>query len=179
MTNGERSERELVGALAAGRAVLLLGQNHSPALMTKLLSDIATAMNSDLQGSLRRQLVDRVELADLPNVRRALGLHSPPDELIEVTKQPWSVVLTSAVDTVATEALRQSTGPARRLRLLFPSQIAGQLARPGRDVLTVVRLFGSLEEQEERYLPPLNRLALRQRRSFDVAAVLRSLAGLV
>lgn len=168
-------ERSFVAALAAGRAVLLLGQNHSPALLSQLLSDIAAAQHSEKQVSLRRQLVDRVGPDDLTNVRRALSLHSPPESLLDLTRQPWSIVLTSAVDTVATEALRQATSSGRRLRFLSPSQTAGQLTRSSPNSLTAVRLFGSLEEQEERYLPPFTSRELRQRQRFDVAALLNQL----
>ena len=172
-------EHGFVSSLAAGRAVLLLGQNHSPALKVNALRDIAAALRREPMQNLREQLVDHLDPSDLPNIRRAFSLHSPTSELLGITQQPWSMVLTSAVDSVATEALRQATSSGRRLRMLFPAQTTGQLPRANREALTVVRLFGSIEEQEDRFLPPLDRRELRQRQRFDVAALLNRLPDVV
>lgn len=172
-------EQSFVSSLASGRAVLLLGQNHSPAMMAEALRDIAAALRREPKRSLRQQLADQVDASDLPNVRRAFSLHSPTEELLDVTQEPWAMVLTSAVDTVATDALRQATSSGRRLRLLFPAQTTGQLLRPSPEALTVIRLFGSLEEQDDRFLPPLDGRELRQRQRFDVAALLNRLPDVV
>lgn len=177
MTEGEESG--LLRALAAGRGVLLLGQAYAGAAMQDVLRDVAAAFQVDPAGDVRSQLLDNVDASDVPNLRRAFDLHTPSDDLVELATMPWSLVLTSAVDSTPIEAFRRATAGGRRLRLLYPSQTRGQLAKRAADSLTVVRLFGSLEEQDERYLPPFSRLALRQRQSFDVAVILHQLPSLV
>ncbi len=175
----DRVERGFVAALAAGRAVLLLGQEYSSPLMHQLLADVAVVLNAERAADLPSQLVGRAQPTDLPNIRRAFSLHSAPDQLVELAAQPWSFVLTSAIDSIPLEAFRRAAAAGRRLRLLFPGQASGQLTRRSVDALTVIRLFGSLEEREERYLPPLTPLSLRQRRRFEVTAVLHQLPTLV
>lgn len=91
-------DEELISAVAAGRGVLLLGQDHSGGLVDEVLRDVAAALRSDKATDLRSQLVDRVKVDDLPNVLRALSLHSADEQLIETVTQPWSMILTSAVD---------------------------------------------------------------------------------
>ena len=169
----DNDESELVKALATRHAVLLLGQSHSPT--SALLSDVAAALRVDRRASFRDQLVDVTGPADMANVMRALSLHSPSPDLVDIAKLPWSFVLTSAVDTIVVEAFRRASGTARRLRLLNPRQAVGPLARRSTDALTIVRLFGSIDEQDERYLPPFTRLALQRRQRFEVAAVLQEL----
>ncbi len=175
----DHSEKAFIATLAAGRAVLLLGQRYSPTFSAAIVADLAAALSSSRAPSLPLQLLDRVQPEDLMNVRRALGLHSPPDDLVELASQPWSSAIMSAVDTIATEAFRRAAPTGRRLRLVFPSQISGRIVKSTPDALTIIRLFGSLDEQEERYLPPLTRLALKQRRRFEVAAVLHQLPSIV
>jgi hypothetical protein len=172
-------ERAFLRTLAERHAVLLLGQEYSPPLLEKVLADLAVVTRTERAADLPSQLLEHVQTADLPNIRRAFSLYGPPDELVELASQPWSFVMTSAIDSIPLEAFRRVTTAGRRLRLLFPGQASGQLTKRSVDSLTVVRLFGSLEEQEERYRPPLRRLNLRQRRSFEVAAVLHQLPELV
>ena len=169
----------LLRALAAGRGVLLLGQEYGGSAVQDLLRDVAAVLKVERATDLRSQLLENVEPADVPNLRRAFDLYSPSDELVELATIPWSLVLTSAVDSTPVEAFRRATVGGRRLRLLFPGQTRGQLQKRAADSLTVVRLFGSLEEQDERFLPPFSRLALRQRQSFEVAAILHQLPSLV
>lgn len=177
MTDGDESG--LLRALAAGRGVLLLGQAYAGAAMQGVLRDVAAALHAEPAAGVRSQLLDKVDASDVPNLRRAFDLHAPSDGLVELSTIPWSLVLTSAVDSTPIEAFRRATASGRRLRLLYPGQTRGQLVKRAADSLTVVRLFGSLEEQDERYLPPLSRLALRQRQSFDVAAILHQLPSLI
>lgn len=175
---GEAADRAFLGVLGAGRAVLLLGQAYDP-VVDGLLSDIATALTTERSSSMAAQLVDRVNPLDLPNIRRAVTLHDPPNDLVGLASQPWSFVLSTAVDSLPVDAFRQASSSGRRLRLLFPGQATGQLAKRNVDALTILRLFGSLDEEEDRHLPPFTRLALRQRRGFEVAAVLRELPTIV
>jgi hypothetical protein len=177
--NDNHYASRLVSALAAGRGVLLLGQNHSPRVLSEVVRDIAAATHSERADSIRAQLLEFTDEDELPNVRRALALHSPTQSLLSVLGQPWAVVATTAVDTLVTAALGASIPPSRRLRVLFPSQIARQTLRASHDVLTVVRLFGSVEEEERRFLPPLSDRDLRKRLRFEVAAVLNQLPELV
>lgn len=169
----------LLRALAAGRGVFLLGQEYAGAAMQDVLRDVAAVLKVQPATNVRSQLLENVEAADVPNLRRAFDLHTPSEELVELATIPWSLVLTSAVDSTPIEAFRRATVGGRRLRLLFPGQTRGQLVKRAADSLTVVRLFGSLEEQDERFLPPLSRLALRQRQSFEVAAILHQLPSFV
>lgn len=169
----------LLRALAAGRAVLLMGQNYPGVLQSDLLRDVAAALGVEPAPNIPSQLLSGVESRDIPNLRRAFGLHPASDQLIELASLPWSVVLTSAIDSAPIEAFRRATVGGRRLRLLFPNQLRGQAVRRSADSLPVVRLFGSLEEQDDRFLPPLSKLALRQRQSFEVASVLHQLPHVV
>ncbi|MCA1708169.1 MAG: hypothetical protein LC808_34795 [Actinobacteria bacterium] len=173
------AEAGLLRAIAAGRGVLLLGQEYTRSTLRDVLRDVAAVLNVQPAPDIRSQLLENVEPADIPNLRRAFSLYSPSEELVELATIPWSFVLTSAVDSSPIEAFRRATVGGRRLRLLYPGQAGGQLLRRTPDSLTVVRLFGSLEEQDERFLPPLSRLALRQRQSFDVAAILHQLPSMV
>jgi hypothetical protein len=82
----------------------------------------------------------------------------------------------SAVDSLPLEAFNQvGSGSGRRLRVLFPSQAKSLSASANPAVLTVVRLFGSTDEQIPAHLPPLTAMALRQRRAFDVVPVLQQI----
>ena len=172
-------DEELVSAIAAGRGVLLLGQEHSPTMVDDALRDLAVALRSDKARDLRAQLVDHVNLDDLQNIRWALSIHSADEQLIETVSQPWSTILMSAVDPMATEAVRRAAISGRRLRILVPSQVPGQLTNGGPETLTVLRLFGSLDENDARFLPPLDSRSLRQRQRFEVAPLLNQLPHLV
>ncbi len=169
----------LLRALAAGRAVLLLGQQYPGLAESDVLRDVSAALVVEPAPDIPSQLLSGVEPRDIPNLRRAFSLHTASDELVELASLPWSVVLTSAVDSAPIEAFRQAAVGRRRLRLLFPSQMRGQGVRRSADSLPVVRLFGSLEEQDDHFLPPLSKLALRQRQSFEVASVLHQLPNIV
>lgn len=174
-----RWDEELISVVASGRSVLLLGQGHSTGL-EDAVRDIAAAAHTDQTGDLRSQIIDRIKPDELANVRRALSFHSADEQLIETVSQPWATVVTSAVDSMAAEALRRAAAAGRRLRVLFPSQLpGGQPVRSAADSLTVLRLFGSLDEEEARFLPPLDSRALRQRQRFEVAAVLHQLPFLL
>jgi hypothetical protein len=141
----------LVRALAAGRATLLLGQRHSPGLLDSLKRDIAAITGQTGSSDLVRLLSAVGGDSSLDGLRRAFEVHAVDPELVAVADNPWSFVLTSAVDPQVHEAF-QRPGAARQLRVLFAGH-TGTLARSRSGSLTFLRLFGALEEREPAYRP--------------------------
>ncbi|MEV6907051.1 hypothetical protein [Amycolatopsis sp. NPDC051071] len=177
MSDGSRGAADaLLATIATGRAVLLLGQRHSGGLVDKLIRDVAALSGAVKQPTLQLQLQTLDTVSRFEEVRRAFGHHRPDDELFEIARCPWSLVAVSAVDPLPLEAFSQvGSDSGRRLRVLFPAQTRALTASVNPAVLTVVRLFGSTDEQASGNLPPLTATALRQRRAFDVAPVLQQI----
>jgi hypothetical protein len=162
--------------IAAGRAVLVLGQRHSTGLVNELIRDVATLSGAAERPTLQEQLQELETASRVEEVRRAFGRHRPDDDLLEIARCPWSMAAISAVDPLPLEAFNQmGSGSGRRLRVLFPSQARSLSASANPAVLTVIRLFGSTDEQVPAHLPPLTAMALRQRRAFDVVPLLQQL----
>lgn len=173
---GRRAAGTLLRTIAAGRAVLVLGQRHSTGLVDELIRDVATLSGAAEQPNLQEQLEELETASRVEEVRRAFGRHRPNDDLLEIARCPWSMAAVSAVDPLPLEAFNQvGSDSGRRLRVLFPSQARSLSASVNPAVLTVIRLFGSTDEQVPAHLPPLTAMALRQRRAFDVAPVLQQL----
>ncbi|MFE9693633.1 hypothetical protein [Micromonospora sp. NPDC005806] len=167
-------EEALLGCIADGRAVLLLGQGHTAGLVDNLIRDIAALSGTEQQGSLPEQLQELGTASRVEDVRRAFSRQAPDEELLQVASCPWSLVIASAVDPVPVEAFARAGGRAgRRIRVLNPSQATSLTASVNPAALTIVRLFGSADEQVPAHLPPLTRAALRQRQAFDVGPILQ------
>ncbi|MEU4620305.1 hypothetical protein AB0G04_10060 [Actinoplanes sp. NPDC023801] len=166
----------LLATIAAGRAVLVLGQRHTAGLVDELIRDVATLAGTAERPTLQEQLQALEMPSRIDQVRRAVARHEPGEDLLRIAKCPWSMTAVSAVDPLPIDALNQVGGDSgRRLRVLFPSQAKSLSASANPAVLTVVRLFGSTDEQVPANLPPLSAMALRQRRTFDVAPFLQQL----
>ncbi|XVV15413.1 hypothetical protein ACQP2X_14050 [Actinoplanes sp. CA-131856] len=180
-SNAERSPGSRPGAsdalqsaIAAGRAVLILGQRHSTGLVDELIRDVAVLSGAAERQTLQEQLQELETPSRIEEVRRAFSRHRPSEDLLEIARCPWSIAVTSAVDALPLEAFNQvGSDSGRRLRVLFPSQARSLSASVNPALLTVVRLFGSTDEQVPSHLPPLTVTSLRQRRAFDVAPVLQ------
>jgi hypothetical protein len=167
----------LVRALAAGRATLLLGQRHSPGLLNSIKRDIAAITGQTESGDLVRLLSAVGDDSSLERLRRAFEIHAVDPEMVAVADNPWSFVLTSAVDPQVHEAF-QRPASARQLRVLFAGH-AGTLTRSRLGTLTLLRLFGALEERESAYRPPTSDLELRKRSRLELALVLNELPLLI
>lgn len=170
------TEHELLDGIADGRAVLLLGQRHTPGLVDELIRDIAALAHSEPKSSLSAQLYELGSASRLENVRQAFTRLVAPESLLSIASCPWSLVLTSAIDATVFEAFARVGGQAgQRLRVLYPQQARSLTVSANSSSLSVVRLFGSFDEQTVDFQPPLNAPALRRRQMFDVGPVLQQL----
>lgn len=178
MTTGPFSaaERELLDSIVDSRAVLLLGQRHTPGLPDQLIRDIAALAHTEPKSSLSAQLYDLGSASRLEGVRQAFVRQIASDNLLSIASCPWSLVLTSAIDAAVFEAFARVGGQAgQRLRILYPQQARSLAVSANSSSLSVVRLFGSFDEQTVDFQPPLNAPALRRRQMFDVGRVLQQL----
>ena len=169
----------LIDSIADGRAVLLLGQRHTPGLSATLAADTAAIAGTAPRESVLDQMLELGSPSLVDPVRRAFLRHEPSGALQAVASCPWSLVLLTAIDPVAAAAFNEATS-ARRLRILYATRRMPPLTSSRNATsLTLVRLFGSVEEDDPERMPPLTSSALRQRRAFDVAPVLQQLLYLV
>lgn len=168
----------LLAALAAGRAMLFLGQRHSPGLLDGLKRDIAAITNQPESDDLVRLVSAIRDDSSLEGLRRAFEMHPVAPELLAVAENPWSYVLTSAVDPQVHEVFQRPGVSSRQLRVLFAGH-TGTLARSGTGTLTMLRLFGALEEKDPAYRPPTSDLELRRRRRLELPLVLNDLPHLL
>ena len=178
MGQSEASGSTLLRALASGRATLLLGQRHSPGLLDSLKRDIAAITDQPDSDDLVRLLSAVRDDSSLEGLRRAFEIHPVAPELVEVAENPWSYVLTSAVDPQVHEAFQRPGSSGRQLRVMFAGH-AGTLARSGSTTLTLLRLFGALEERDPTYRPPTSDLELRKQTRLDLPLVLSELPRLI
>nr|MDT0663537.1 hypothetical protein [Micromonospora sp. DSM 115978] len=170
---------DLLHTIAEGKAVLLLGQRHTPGLVDQLIADIAALTDTPERETLPDQLQAVGSPSALDAALRGFRRPVPTEDLVGVLSCPWSLMLTTAVDPVVAEALSKAGGSSRQLRYVYPGQT--QLLTPSRNPssLTVMRLFGSVEESTLQYLPPLTRSSLRQRRLLEVPQAVRNVQYLV
>lgn len=173
-----QARNEFLEALSAGRALLLLGQNHSKGFADQLARDLAATLEVPPSSSLRDQVVAIGEPERLADARNAFLARDPQDDLLNIAGNPWGMVLTSAVDPTLIQALQQTGGVGRRVRVLFAGEFA-TLGRSQPNNPTVVRLFGSVDEVEPRRLPPLNEAELLRRQRLGIAGILTDLPRLV
>ena len=176
--NAEAANPTFVRALAAGRAVLVLGQRHSPGLLDSLKRDFAAITGQDDSGDFVRLLASVGDDSSLEGLRRAIERLPVAPDLLAIAENPWAYVLTSAIDPQVHEAFQRAGAPSRRLRVLFAGR-AGTLARSGHGTLTLLRLFGALDERDVAYRPPASDLELRRRTTLDLALVLNELPVLI
>jgi len=176
--NAEAANPTLVRALAAGRAVLVLGQRHSPGLLDSLKRDLAAITGQDDIGDFVRLLASISDDSSLEGLRRAFERHPAAPNLLAMAENPWAYVLTSAIDPQVHEAFQRAGAPSRQLRVLFAGR-AGTLSRSGHGTLTLLRLFGALEEREVAYRPPASDLELKRRTRLELALVLNELPVLI
>jgi hypothetical protein len=116
--------------------------------------------------------------AALEGLRRAFERHRVASELLAVAENPWSYVITSAIDPQLHEAFQRTGAAGRQLRILFAGY-AGTLARSTSGSVTLLRLFGALEERERKYRPPASDLELRRRTRLELPIVLNELPTLI
>lgn len=171
------AEQELLEGLAGGNAVLILGQDHSAGLSAEQGRDIAALLGNAPGESTQEQLVNLTEPAKLHTIRPAFA-RNPTDDLLLTAGNPWAMVLTSAVDPVVIQALQQTGGVGRRIRVLYAGEFA-TLGRSQPSNPTVVRLYGSVDEVEPRRLPPLTRADLLRRQRLEVVGIMSELPRLV
>ena len=155
---------ELGRAIAQGRALLLLGQRHSVDVVENAIADLAAVVQSQPAGTLSQQYAEIGTVEKACQASRAYDAQRPSAELETVAANPWSAVLTTAVDPAVLTAFQRSSGPGRQIRVLFAGTIASLSGAPSPTSLNLVRLAGAADEQSEVLLPPLSELQLRQRR---------------
>lgn len=175
---GPMRSSTLVQALSAGRAVLVLGQRHSPGLLDGLRLDVAAITGQTDSADLVRLLAAVTDDSSLEGLRRAFERRPVTPELLAIAENPWAYVLTSAIDPQVHEAFQRAGAAGRQLRVLFGGHV-GTLARSGQGVLTLLRLFGALEERERAYRPPTSALELRRRTRLELPLVLTELPVLI
>jgi len=168
---------DLVRALAGGRATLLVGQRHSPGFLDGLKQDIAAVVGrsgNDLIELLSGVIGD----PSIEGLRRVLEARPASPELVKTADNPWSYVLTSAIDPQVHEAFRRPVSSGRQLRVFFAGS-SGTLARTGPATLTLLRLFGALDEIQPAYRPPETSLELRRRTRLELPIVLNELPYMI
>ena len=171
-------QSDLLEGLASGRAVLLLGQNHSTGFADQLTRDLSAALAIPHSESVRDQVISIGDADRIGDARQTFLSKNPPDDLLKVAGNPWTMVVTSAVDPTVMQALQQAGGIGRRVRVLFAGEFA-TLGRSQPNNPTVVRLFGSIDEVEPRRLPPLSDADHLRRQRLQVAPILGDLPRLV
>ena len=167
----------MVRALAAGRATPILGQRHSIGLLDGLKDDLAAVTDKPPGDDLIRLLSSARHESALDGLRRAFDVRPVDEELLAVADNPWSFVLTSAIDPQVHQAFQRGTS-VRQLRVLFAGH-AGTLTRSRSGTLTLLRLFGALEEREAAFRAPTSDLELRKRSRLEIALVLNELPLLI
>lgn len=170
---------EVGRAIAQGRAFLLLGQRHTDGLVDVLSADIATVLGVEIASSLLLQYSHMGTAERASQASRAFGSHRPSQELGAVAANPWSTVLTSAIDPAVLTAFQFSSGPGRQVRVLFADKIVSLAGAPSPTSLNFVRLIGAADEQETATLPPYSELDLRQRRAISVMPLLAKLPSIL
>jgi len=101
---GPMRSSTLVQALSAGRAVLVLGQRHSPGLLDGLRLDVAAITGQTDSADLVRLLAAVTDDSSLEGLRRAFERRPVTPELLAIAENPWAYVLTSAIDPQVHEA---------------------------------------------------------------------------
>lgn len=176
MAQVTRAEHLLSG-LRSGRALLLLGQRHTQGLSDILSRDVGALLDSSGTTSLKERLL-QAEEEQFEGLLKAFTAHQPSDDLLAIARNPWSMILLSAVDPIAFQALQQAGGTGRRLRVLYAGEF-GTVGRSQPANPTVIRLFGAVDEVDARRRPPLNEADYLSRQAFQVAGVLRELPRLI
>lgn len=168
---------DLLKALITGRAVLVIGQRHSPGLADTLKRDIAAITNQP-----DKALIDVLSGVQddqaFEGLRRALDSRPVSEQLVATAENPWAYVVTSAIDPQVHEAFRRPMSSGRQLRVLFAGH-SGTLARTGTGTLTLLRLFGALEERDSAYRPPTSANDLHRRVRLEMPLVFREFPFLI
>src|SRR6266542_6199360 len=94
--NETTEHNKLATALAAGRAVLLLGQRHSPGLVDGFKHDMAAITGRREGDTTIRLLAGLGDDSAIEGLRRALDRHQVAQELVAIAENPWAYVLTTA-----------------------------------------------------------------------------------
>src|SRR4051794_38700155 len=105
----------LVQALAAGRAVLILGQRHTPGLFDTLKLDIAAMIGQTDSSGLVHLLSAIHDDSSLEGLRRVFEQRPATPDLLEIAANPWCYVLTSAIDPQVHEAFQRVGASGRQL----------------------------------------------------------------
>ena len=174
MTRDGRVE-EVGRAIAQGRALLLLGQRHSVDVIENATADLGAVLHAQPADTLPQQYFEIGTVEKACQASRAYDAQRPSAELETVAANPWSAVLTTAVDPGTLAAFQRSSGPGRQIRVLFAGAIASLSGAPSPMSLNFVRLAGAADEESESQLPPLSEFQLRQRRLISISPLLAQL----
>ncbi len=104
----DRLPSEVLAKIRQGRAVLLAGQDLNAGEAARILD-----ANRTISQFLRAPTQAETEKLEILRAEPAAAAH------VDVARQPWSLVLTSALDTRLTSALEAAAPLARRVRRRF------------------------------------------------------------
>lgn len=168
----------LRAALLDGEGVLILGQDHSPDVVDRVLSDAGALFGArswtSIPGvctSIGGDDAARHLLASL------FEKQQPPVSLLELSSLPWTSVVTTAVDPLVSQALL-NVGSQRRVIELAATQLSNLSGGRSPQVLHLIRAFGVLEGTGVSS-PPTSSLALAEARMIRLPAVLAALPRIV
>lgn len=169
---------ELVRRLAAGRGVLLVGQRHTPGLTDLLTRDVAAALSLEKAEDLPTQLSAVGNAARLSQLAPVFGQAAADEPLNALMENPWSLVLSSAIDPAPLWSFVQTGGAARRTQVLYPTQFV-TLTRATSASPTFVPIFGSAEEGDASFRCPVTAGETARTRGLIVPRILSELPRLV
>lgn len=136
---------ELCQAIVGRKATLVLGQNHSPDLVSQILRAV-TAITAGAHSAteIPKVFVHQEEAGVSYETATKLLTDADPDiALIELMSLPWTSIVTSAVDNVFMSGIR-SAGSMRRVVELGPEQTSVVANVHSAGTVHVIRCFGSV-----------------------------------
>lgn len=169
---------DLVRRLAAGRGVLLVGQRHSPGLADRLTVDASAALGAELHADLPGQMSTVSDAARLRKLAPVFAQSVPDEQMTALMEMPWAEVLCTAIDMAPLTAFVQTGRPARRVTVSYPSQFK-TVPRSTAQAPIFIPMFGSAEEGDSRFGPPLAPDALDDLRVMKLPSILSELPRLV
>lgn len=175
---GAPRAEDLVRRLAAGRGVLLVGQRHTAELNELLARDVAASLGLEHLSDLPSQMALVGDPSRLSQLAPVFSQAVPNEPLNALMENPWSMVLSSAIDPAPLTAFVQTGGSARATQVLYPSQFV-TLTRAVSSSPTFVPLFGSADEGTAGFRCPTTAAEVARIRGLVVPRILSELPRLV
>jgi len=170
----------LTHAVARGEVLLILGQDHSPAMVDQVLLDAKAIYATGASWGSLAEVCAAVgsDHAARTTIASLFAGKEPDLALLELASLPWMSVVTSAIDPLVSRAFLNA-GSQRRLVELGPTQISGIFSGRATQVLQLVRAFGTTESDDEALAIPTSAAALSAARLLRFPAVAAALPRLV